>query len=265
MPRRPETMIWYRGVPMVTTRSPQRARLARSRAAPLTLGVITDKAELSPVNPYPPEEVKGHTQFPLEGVSFEATLNDAGATTDKQTQFYSMGGTRATWHQGWKAVAISPAAPDAWANFATQRWELFNTERVSRPGRQGAGEAAGAHPAVVGAGGPVQRPAAGEPQRRRDPHHGPAAADQAAEPVRVLPRYRRGARIGRAQHQEPLVHGGRRGDDRHRGRPGGAVRPRLPVRRPRPVCQGRQAQVRLQLRRRSGAGHRIDQTTSVRP
>ncbi len=76
----------------------------------------------------PPEEVKGHTQFPLEGVSFEATLNDAGATTDKQTQFYSMGGTRALWHQGWKAVAISPSAPDAWANFAAQRWELFNVE-----------------------------------------------------------------------------------------------------------------------------------------
>jgi len=49
-------------------------------------------------------------------------------TTDKQTQFYSMGGTRAIWHQGWKAAAISPAAPDAWAGYATQRWELFNTD-----------------------------------------------------------------------------------------------------------------------------------------
>jgi arylsulfatase len=76
----------------------------------------------------PPEVVKGYTQFPLEGVSFEATLNDAGATTDKQTQFYSMGGTRAIWHQGWKAAAISPSAPDAWAGYATQRWELFNTD-----------------------------------------------------------------------------------------------------------------------------------------
>ena len=39
-----------------------------------------------------------------------------------------MGGTRAIWHQGWKAAAVSPAAPDAWAHYATQRWELFNTE-----------------------------------------------------------------------------------------------------------------------------------------
>jgi arylsulfatase A-like enzyme len=76
----------------------------------------------------PPDVVKGYTQFPLEGISFDATLNDGTATTDKQTQFYSMGGTRAIWHQGWKAVAISPAAPDMWAGYASQRWELFNTE-----------------------------------------------------------------------------------------------------------------------------------------
>ena len=76
----------------------------------------------------PPEVVKGYTQYALEGVSFDATLNDASATTDKQTQFYSMGGTRAIWHQGWKAAAISPSAPDMWANYAAQRWELFNTD-----------------------------------------------------------------------------------------------------------------------------------------
>ena len=49
-----------------------------------------------------PEVVKGYTQFPLEGISFDATFHDATATTDKQTQFYSMGGTRTIWHQGWK-------------------------------------------------------------------------------------------------------------------------------------------------------------------
>src|SRR5580704_6063937 len=74
-----------------------------------------------------PDVVKGYPQIPLEGVSFDATLNDATATTDKQTQFYSMGGTRAIWHQGWKAAALSPAAPDMWAGYATQHWELFNT------------------------------------------------------------------------------------------------------------------------------------------
>jgi arylsulfatase A-like enzyme len=75
----------------------------------------------------PPESVKGYTQFPLEGVSFSATFDDADATTDKQTQFYMMGGTRAIWHKGFKAVAVTPAAPDMWAHYAAQRWELFNT------------------------------------------------------------------------------------------------------------------------------------------
>ena len=75
-----------------------------------------------------PEAVRGYTQYPIEGVSFAATFDDPDAKTDKQTQFYSMGGTRAVWHQGWKAAAVSPSAPDMWANYSVQRWELFNTE-----------------------------------------------------------------------------------------------------------------------------------------
>ena len=76
----------------------------------------------------PPEVVKGYAQHPLEGVSFAAALSDQDAATGKQTQFYSMGGTRAIWHQGWKAASVTPAAPDAWAQYSTQRWELFDTE-----------------------------------------------------------------------------------------------------------------------------------------
>jgi arylsulfatase len=76
----------------------------------------------------PPDLVKGYTQFPIEGISFAATFDDADAKTGKQTQFYSMGGTRAIWHQGWKAAAVSPSAPDMWAGYEKQRWELFDTE-----------------------------------------------------------------------------------------------------------------------------------------
>jgi arylsulfatase len=76
----------------------------------------------------PPEVVKGYTQFPIEGISFAATFDDPEAKTDKQTQFYSMGGTRAIWHRGWKAASVSPSAPDMWAGYSTQRWELFDTE-----------------------------------------------------------------------------------------------------------------------------------------
>jgi arylsulfatase len=75
----------------------------------------------------PPETLKGYTQFPLEGVSFEASFASADAQTGKRTQFYSMGGTRAIWHDGWKATAITPAAPDAWADYSNQQWELFDT------------------------------------------------------------------------------------------------------------------------------------------
>ena len=60
----------------------------------------------------------------------------------KKTQFYSMLGTRAIWHKGWKAATAVPAAPESWGDFHQQRWELFDTderpERVPRPGRAAA-------------------------------------------------------------------------------------------------------------------------------
>jgi arylsulfatase len=37
-------------------------------------------------------------------------------------------GTRGIYHDGWKAATVTPATPDAWGDFANQRWELFNTE-----------------------------------------------------------------------------------------------------------------------------------------
>ncbi len=76
-----------------------------------------------------PETVKGHTQHPIEGVSFTTSFSDPEGDTGKETQFYSMLGTRAIWHKGWKAAAVTPAAPNAWGNFAKQRWELFDTVR----------------------------------------------------------------------------------------------------------------------------------------
>ncbi len=75
-----------------------------------------------------PDVVNGYTQKPLEGVSFTDSFGDADAPTRKQTQFYSMLGTRAIWHSGWKAATAVPAAPDSWGDFHQQRWELFDTE-----------------------------------------------------------------------------------------------------------------------------------------
>ncbi|MGH8829091.1 MAG: arylsulfatase, partial [Jiangellaceae bacterium] len=75
-----------------------------------------------------PEEVKGYTQIPLEGQSFRYTFDDADAPTKKETAFFTMLGSRAIWHKGWKAVTAVPAAPGGWPNHMQDRWELFNTE-----------------------------------------------------------------------------------------------------------------------------------------
>ena len=62
----------------------------------------------------------------LEGVSFAAALADPAAETGKETQFYSMLGTRGIWHDGWFANTVHPASPAGWSHFDEDRWELFN-------------------------------------------------------------------------------------------------------------------------------------------
>jgi len=76
----------------------------------------------------PPEEVKGYTQFPLEGVSLTASFADADAPTKKETQFYTMLGSRGIWHNGWKATTVHPTIAN-WSNFNKDRWELYNVEK----------------------------------------------------------------------------------------------------------------------------------------
>lgn len=73
-----------------------------------------------------PETVRGIVQKPLEGVSFKAALDDPAAATGKETQFYTMLGTRGIWHDGWFANTVHPASPAGWSHFADDRWELFN-------------------------------------------------------------------------------------------------------------------------------------------
>jgi arylsulfatase len=74
-----------------------------------------------------PEEVKGFPQVPLEGVSLRSTFDDANAPTPKETAFFTMLGSRAIWHKGWKAVAVHPTIA-GWDNFEHDRWELYNSE-----------------------------------------------------------------------------------------------------------------------------------------
>ncbi|MEA5534666.1 sulfatase-like hydrolase/transferase [Crocosphaera sp. XPORK-15E] len=96
----------------------------------------------------PPDVVKGYTQNPIEGISFAYTfdpqyaqpeyqfaykLSDEQKPKDEQgkpkkvreTQFYSMLGTRGVWYKGWHANTVHAPAPSDWSNFEKDIWELY--------------------------------------------------------------------------------------------------------------------------------------------
>src|SRR5206468_2427272 len=74
-----------------------------------------------------PQTIKGHVQSPFDGVSMRSSLDDAKAPTTRRTQFYSMLGSRAIWHDGWKAVTNHPTIA-GWSNFNDDEWELYHTD-----------------------------------------------------------------------------------------------------------------------------------------
>jgi len=74
-----------------------------------------------------PERIKGHVQTPFDGVSMRYSFDDADAPTTHTTQFYAMLGSRAIWHDGWKAVTTHPTL-SGWSNFNDDEWQLYNTE-----------------------------------------------------------------------------------------------------------------------------------------
>ncbi len=75
----------------------------------------------------PPATIKGHVQSRFDGVSMRYSFDDAGAPSARRTQFYSMLGSRAVWHEGWKAVTTHPAI-SGWGNFNDDVWELYHTD-----------------------------------------------------------------------------------------------------------------------------------------
>jgi arylsulfatase A-like enzyme len=74
-----------------------------------------------------PETIKGHVQASFDGVSMRYSFDDAEAPGTRSTQFYSMLGSRAIWHEGWKAVTNHPTIA-GWGNFNEDEWELYDTE-----------------------------------------------------------------------------------------------------------------------------------------
>jgi len=82
-----------------------------------------------------PAEVDGVEQMSVDGVSLGPVLADAAAPEVRTTQYYECWGSRAMYHDGWKAVTdhvnqLTAAERDLLAgshDFATDTWALFDT------------------------------------------------------------------------------------------------------------------------------------------
>jgi arylsulfatase len=90
----------------------------------------------------PPATIRGVSQAPLHGVSFAQTLADAGASSNRNTQYFEMLGHRSIYHDGWRAVCPwpGPSFTEAGKGFGepidastlsqldATGWELYHVE-----------------------------------------------------------------------------------------------------------------------------------------
>ena len=200
----------------------------------------------------PPEQIKGHEQSAFDGVSMRYSLDDGAAPTTRRTQFYSMLGSRALWHDGWKAITNHPTL-SGWGHFNDDEWELYHTD-VDRAELH---NVAAEHPEMVRelvnlwfAEAGAQ---SGVPARRSlspgDPADTTTCALGAARPVRLLRRHGGGARVAVRQCPQSLLRHRRTRRPSGTGRRGRALRPGVEVRRACPLCESRPTSLRQQLRR----------------
>ena len=81
-----------------------------------------------------PDDIVHVPQSRIDGVSIADLLPVGGAERDERhrTQYFEMFGSRAIYHDGWKAVTFKPIGPlyddglDWNAPFTDDRWELFD-------------------------------------------------------------------------------------------------------------------------------------------
>ena len=129
-----------------------------------------------------------------------SSVDDASAPSARKTQFYAMLGSRAIWHEGWKAVTTHPAISRL-EPLQRRRWELYHTD-VDRAELH---NLAAEHPdklrelinlwfSEAGANGafPLGRPLGG-----RDLQHPAAAAHRATGTATSTAPVRRRCRSGR--------------------------------------------------------------------
>ena len=73
----------------------------------------------------PPARIKGAAQSEFDGVSMVPSIEDASAASGRITQIYTMLGTRALYHDGWKVVARHGALTGT-GHFMEDPWELYH-------------------------------------------------------------------------------------------------------------------------------------------
>ena len=156
----------------------------------------------------PPETLGGHAQSHFDGVSMRYSFDAAPLPSARETQFYSMLGSRSIWHDGWKAVTTHPTL-SGWGNFEQDTWELYHVD-VDRSemhdlAAAGARAPAGDDQPLVRRGRRQRRVPARRPLGPGAPHDTAAAALSGAQPLRLLPRRRRRARVPGGQHAQPLL------------------------------------------------------------
>ena len=82
-----------------------------------------------------PNELGGVPQLSIDGTSFRAAIDDAGAPETRTEQYYELWGSRAIYAEGWKAVTnhvnqLTAAEKDnieGSSSFADDVWHLFDT------------------------------------------------------------------------------------------------------------------------------------------
>ena len=184
------------------------------------------------------------------GVSMRYSFDDADAPTDKETQYYEMLGSRGIWHEGWKAVTEhGPIGRHEQLRRRT-RWQLFHTDED----RAEAHDLAEEHPGQArGAGRPVVR------RRRRRTTCCRSTTCRSSATRRTSRRSSRWSSTSRSRRavSTPTTRARSEIPERSAANVHGVsykvlaeveltpqsrgcdLRPRLPLRRPRPVPQGR--------------------------
>ncbi len=229
-----------------------------------------------------PTSIKGVTQSPIEGHSFAHAFDDAKAPSKHITQYFEMFGHRSIYHDGWRAVCPWPGtsfvesglgfgAPIDYAKLTeldAKGWELYNLEKdfaetnnLAEKERAKLIEMIGTWYVEAGKYNVLPIDSRGTARLVEERPQLTVARTE----LHVLSRNPDGARQLRSGGVESpaLDHGGRRDPERRRRRVSAVSR-----RRPgwlRLLHAGRQAALRLQLRRERVLPRRVERQGSGRP